>query len=355
VRIKRTTPRSGVARRVRRTAVVSGVLAATALTLPTATATAAPSEANPQMADSLISSLGSQGSAGAYYDAKAKSMVVNVTDQAGADTVRAAGAVPKMVKYSTAHLNKAGQAALGADIAGTAWAIDPMTNKLVVTADSRVTSAQLTKLRKATVSYGDAVTVKRTGGTFNKLIAGGDAIYGGGYRCSLGFNVVSGSTYSFLTAGHCGEVASTWYSDSSLSTVLGTNQGHSFPIDDYALVGYTNASVTRSGTAGSTDITGSGTAYVGQSVLRDGSTTGIHSGTVTGLNATVNYGGGDVVNEMIQTDVCAESGDSGGPMYTSGGVALGLTSGGSGDCTSGGTTFFQPVAEALTRYGVSVF
>ena len=42
-------------------------------------------------------------------------------------------------------------------------------------------------------------------------------------------------------------------------------------------------------------------------------------------------------------------------MYTSGGVALGLTSGGSGDCSSGGTTFFQPVAEALSAYGVSVF
>jgi hypothetical protein len=35
--------------------------------------------------------------------------------------------------------------------------------------------------------------------------------------------------------------------------------------------------------------------------------------------------------------------------------ALGLTSGGSGNCSSGGTTFFQPVTEALSRYGVSVY
>jgi hypothetical protein len=34
---------------------------------------------------------------------------------------------------------------------------------------------------------------------------------------------------------------------------------------------------------------------------------------------------------------------------------LGLTSGGSGDCTSGGSTFFQPVREAANAYGVSVY
>ena len=57
---------------------------------------------------------------------------------------------------------------------------------------------------------------------------------------------------------------------------------------------------------------------------------------------------------MIKTTVCAEGGDSGGPLYA-GSVALGLTSGGSGDCTSGGTTYFQPVVEALNAYGVSVY
>ena len=57
---------------------------------------------------------------------------------------------------------------------------------------------------------------------------------------------------------------------------------------------------------------------------------------------------------MIRTNVCAEPGDSGGPLF-SGSTAIGLTSGGSGDCTSGGTTFFQPVTAALSAYGVSVY
>jgi hypothetical protein len=57
---------------------------------------------------------------------------------------------------------------------------------------------------------------------------------------------------------------------------------------------------------------------------------------------------------VIQTNVCAGGGDSGGALY-SGTVALGPTSGGSGDCTSGNATYFQPVTEALSYYGVSVF
>lgn len=108
------------------------------------------------------------------------------------------------------------------------------------------------------------------------------------------------------------------------------------------------------GTVGSQDITSAVDPTLNMSVTRRGSTTGIHSGTVTGLNATVNYGGGDIVYGMIRTNVCAEPGDSGGPLY-SGARAVGLTSGGSGNCSSGGTTFFQPVVEALSAYGVSVY
>jgi len=60
---------------------------------------------------------------------------------------------------------------------------------------------------------------------------------------------------------------------------------------------------------GSQDITSAVNATNGMSVTRRGSTTGTHSGTVTGLNATVNYGGGDIVYGMIKTNVCAEPGD----------------------------------------------
>ncbi|GGY25249.1 S1 family peptidase [Streptomyces tanashiensis] len=257
--------------------------------------------------------------------------------------------------FSATQLSAAGDAVLAADVAGTAWRVDTATRTLVVTADSTVSPAEIAKIKQRAGANAGALRIERTPGTFNKLISGGDAIYASSWRCSLGFNVRDGAgNYYFLTAGHCTDGAGTWWSNSSHTTVLGTTAGSSFPTNDYGIVRYTNTSVTKSGTVGSVDITSAANATVGMSVTRRGSTTGIHSGTVTGLNATVNYGGGDIVYGMIQTNVCAEPGDSGGPLY-SGSRAIGLTSGGSGNCSSGGTTFFQPVTEALSAYGVSVF
>ncbi|MDR3081300.1 MAG: S1 family peptidase, partial [Streptomyces sp.] len=254
---------------------------------------------------------------------------------------------------SANQLSSVSDSGLMSDVAGTAWAVDPATNRVVVTVDSRVSQADIAKIKKAAGGNAGALTIKRTPGRFSKLITGGDAIYGGAYRCSLGFNVHSGSTYYFLTAGHCGKVASTWYSNSSHSTTLGTNVSYTFPGSDYALVRYTNSSIAHPSAVGSQPITRAATPSVGTTVMRRGSTTGTHSGRVTALNATVNYGSDGIVYGMIQTTVCAEGGDSGGPLYY-GSTAYGLTSGGSGNCTTGGTTFFQPVTAALSRYGVSV-
>lgn len=261
-------------------------------------------------------------------------------------------------RATTAQLAQTGQAVLGADVAGTAWYTDQKTGKVVVTADSTVSAAEIAKIKKAAGDRAGALEIKRTHGTFNKLIAGGQAIYAGGGRCSLGFNVRSGSTYYALTAGHCTNIGSTWYTNSSNTTLLGYRAGSSFPNNDYGIIRHSNASAADGRVylynGSYRDITGAGNAYVGQTVQRSGSTTGLHSGRVTGLNATVNYGNGDVVYGMIQTNVCAEPGDSGGALFA-GSTALGLTSGGSGNCRTGGTTFFQPVTEALNAYGVSVF
>ncbi|MER6026653.1 S1 family peptidase [Streptomyces sp. NPDC001851] len=299
MRIKRTTPQRGTARRTRLIAVATGLLAAAAFAAPTA----------------------------------------NASDDGHT--------------FSAAQLSKVDDSVLKADVPGTAWAVDSKTDRVVVTVDSTVSQAGIARIKRQAGADAGALTIKRTPGKFSKLISGGDAIYGGSYRCSLGFNVHSGSTYYFLTAGHCGQVASTWYSNSSHSTVLGTNVGYSFPGNDFALVRYTNSSVSHPSSVGSQSITRAATPSVGTTVYRRGSTTGTHSGRVTALNATVNYGSGDVVSGLIQTTVCAEGGDSGGPLYA-GTVAYGLTSGGSGDCTSGGTTFFQPVTEALNYYGVTL-
>ncbi|MFD0028526.1 S1 family peptidase [Streptomyces sp. NPDC055059] len=301
MRIKRTTPRSGIARRARMISVASGLVAIGALAVPTASASDAP--------------------------------VAHT--------------------FSATQLTQAGTSVLKSDVPGTAWAVDQKTKQVVVTADSTVSQAEIARIQKAAGSNAGALKIERTPGTFKKLISGGDAIYASSWRCSLGFNVRSGSTYYFLTAGHCTDGAGTWWSNSSHSTTIGSTAGSSFPGNDYGIVKYSTTG-TPPGTVGSQDITGAATPSVGTTVTRRGSTTGIHSGRVTALNATVNYGGGDIVSGLIQTTVCAEPGDSGGPLY-GGSTAYGLTSGGSGNCTSGGTTFFQPVTEALSAYGVSVY
>ncbi|MFG3381484.1 S1 family peptidase [Streptomyces sp. NPDC047999] len=268
----------------------------------------------------------------------------------------AAGTPP--AEATPAQLARAGAAVLDADVPGTAWYTDEATGKVVVTVDSTVTPAEIATIRKTAGDRAGDLRINRTDGTFSKLIAGGQAIYAGGGRCSLGFNVRSGSTYYALTAGHCTDFASTWYTNSSNTNLLGSRVASSFPVNDYGLIRHANASAADGRVylynGGYRDITSAGNAAVGQRVQRSGSTTGLHSGTVTGLNATVNYGGGDIVYGLIQTNVCAEPGDSGGPLFA-GTTALGLTSGGSGNCSSGGTTFFQPVTEALSAYGVSVF
>jgi len=239
--------------------------------------------------------------------------------------------------------------------AGTAWGTDTQRNQVVVTVDSSVTGARLSSVKAAVRTLGSGARLEFAAGTFTTFAAiGGDAIYGSKYRCSLGFNVRSGSTYYFLTAGHCGKVEPRWWTSTSHATLLGDTTSATFPGKDYALVRYASSYARdTTGRAGGVDITSAGNAFVGENVTRDGSTTGIHTGKVTALNVTVHYQGG-TVRGMIQTTVCAEPGDSGGPLYD-GSKALGLTSGGSGDCKKGGTTFFQPVVAALQAYGVQVY
>jgi streptogrisin B len=250
--------------------------------------------------------------------------------------------------FSDDQLSAASHAVKGSGVRGIAWYVDDAADRVVVTADSTVSNAEAARVKQSADNNSAAVRVEHASGVFRPMIAAGDAIYGGKYRCSLGFNVVKGGTHYFLTAGHCGKVAKTWYTDSSHSTLIGPTIDYSFPGNDYALVRYDNPSLSNPG--GFT----AANAVVGEHVTRDGSTTGTHSGTVTALNATVRYQGGGTVSGLIQTTVCAEPGDSGGPLYD-GTKALGITSGGSGNCTTGGTTFFQPVSEAANAYGVTVY
>ncbi|KAI8811035.1 peptidase s1 and s6 chymotrypsin/hap [Cladochytrium replicatum] len=311
----------------------------------------------------LISTLGDSVTGGLYID-EAGSFVIPVTSDAAAAAVTEAGFVAKKVEHSLAKLNSIRSYlddTASNKFVGSAWHVDPISNRVVITVDSNLAkSASLESLKSAASAYNGAVNFEFINGTistFAAAVSGGAAIYTTQYRCSLGFNVKTSSAYYFLTAGHCGTVGTVFYRSTTASTAnrLGAVTRSTFPGSDYAIVAYDSATtgLTSVGNVGSQDITTIGTATVGQSVSRRGSTTGVHTGSVTALGASVTYAEG-TVRGLIRTTVCAEGGDSGGSLY-SGTTALGLTSGGSGDCTSGGVTYFQPANVVASLIGASAY
>ncbi|WP_333735648.1 S1 family peptidase [Streptomyces sp. IBSBF 2806] len=352
-------------RRVTRLAAVGGLLLGGAMVTQAAMASEPPvteatvrSAAGPVVTNpgaALVEKLGTARTAGTWIADDGRP-VVAVTDKETADAVRAAGVEPKVVSHSMNELKSATATLRSAPrVPGTAWVMDYRTNQVVVQADKTVSATDWSRLTGTAARIGSFVRMERTTGEFTTRINGAQPILSTGGRCSAGFNVTNGTSDFILTAGHCGPTGSTWFADNQAERQVGQTVESNFPGNDFSLVQYANgkagdgADVVAIGNGNGVRITGAGDAAVGQRVFRSGSTSGLHDGQVTGLDATVNYPEG-TVGGLIETNVCAEPGDSGGPMFSDG-IALGVTSGGSGDCKTGGTTFFQPVTKALEQLG----
>lgn len=242
-------------------------------------------------------------------------------------------------------------------VAGTAWWTDPASGRLVVAADDTVTGSALARLSRTVEGFGGSVV--REPGTRTRRIAGGDPFFTGpAFRCTVGFNARQAATLYFLTAAHCvGAVGSPVYADPAgavpLGAVAATDASH-----DYALVRYTDTTLPKPSAVNlyngtSRPITAVSGGAVGQSVQRAGQASGVRSGRITAVNVTVRFADGTVTG-LIRTTVCAEPGDSGGPLFT-GNTALGMTVGGSGNCSTGGTTYFSSAARAMSQYAVGVY
>jgi streptogrisin C len=285
---------------------------------------------------------------------------IGITDAAMADAVTATGAVPKLVDHSAAQLDGAKKAldaaATKADRKLPGWYVDLAANKVAVQAlpGDAAKAKKLAEAAGIPAAELKVVTVKSAPKPFADVI-GGEAYFinlaEGTARCSVGFSVEGG----FVTAGHCGKPGDqTFGADQQPSGEVAASV---FPGDaDFGFV-KTNADFTPQpfvdDFAGNLlPVAGSTEAPVGAAVCRFGSTTGAHCGTILAKNQTVNYPEGSVTG-LTQTDACAEGGDSGG-SWLSGDQAQGVTSGGSGDCTVGGETFFQPVNEILQRNNLTL-
>ncbi|MDF3145020.1 MULTISPECIES: S1 family peptidase [unclassified Streptomyces] len=306
----------------------------------------------------LVSRLGTSRTAGSWIGSDGKP-VVAVTDEEAAAEVRQSGAEAKMVDHSMDELKSATSTLRSAPrVAGTAWVMDYRSNEVVVRGDSTVSAADWSRMTKLADGMGGFVRMERTEGTFTTRLNGALPLLSTAGRCSAGFNVTDGQRDFILTAGHCGPDGSVWFADNRGTQQIGRTVKQNFPGADFSLVEYASgdagagAEVVSIGDGKGVRITGLADPAVGQRVFRSGSTSGLRDGEVTAVNATVNYPEGTVTG-LIETNVCAEPGDSGGPMFSEG-IALGVTSGGSGDCNAGGTTFFQPVTKALDSLGMKL-
>lgn len=112
--------------------------------------------------------------AGSYYDTDQQQLVVNVISGDNNNVIvqaKKAYAKIREVDNSLTEL-AAGAATLKADatIPGTSWAVDPRTNKILVTADSTVTGAKWDQLESTVDTLGSGMaTIKKSAGDLQDL------------------------------------------------------------------------------------------------------------------------------------------------------------------------------------------
>ena len=293
--------------------------------------------------------------AGAWIPSGAAKLTVAVTSASAEASVRAEGANPALVSVNESALSatrtRLDRNASHAPSSGVrGWYVDVPGNRVVVLA---APGRELAARQFAQASGASGVTVSALAEQPRTMydIRGGDQyVINGNTLCSIGFAVAGG----FVSAGHCGGAGSPTLGYNNVSQ--GTFAGSSFPGNDYSWI-RTNGNWTpqpwvNNYSGGNVLVAGSADAAIGSSICRSGRTSGWHCGTLLGRDETVVYAQG-AVSGLSRSDACAEPGDSGG-SWISGNQAQGVTSGGTGNCTTGGTMWFQPVNEILGAYGLSL-
>ncbi|MEU1281545.1 S1 family peptidase [Streptomyces sp. NPDC005805] len=347
-----------------------------------------------ETAERLIKELG-EAQAGAWIDTESGELKVGVLDEAGAEHVREAGAVPVLVKRSAAELDRVRESldeyARGKKTGGHAWAVDVPTNTVLVTVADNADPEESERLLAHAGKHGESVRVERLDGAMvsNGIdVRGGEKITARGnsgqelHDCSVGFSAVDRifGMHQFLTAGHCMEPAIAEWRKNGL--LLGHAIATAYPGNDYASILHgnllswnTSGYVVGEGGA-ALPIRGhvAGSHLAGSLVCKSGQKTGWTCGTITNNNVTNDYGDGPV-HGNVRTGLCSETGDSGGSVVKNGRttanprwLAAGLVSGGvSYRKTANGpkiycgakvgqlsVNFYQPIEEVLTNLNLNL-
>lgn len=313
---------------------------------------------------------------GAFFD-KNNSLVVQAPQGSTAEKdAKKAGLKVRQAKHGESKLNEIVNTLNKVKDRSDVSAVTPdvAKDRVVITVTKKNANSDLVKKAK---QFGDAVELRE--GTPNQVQArasGGDKISmrSGGY-CSAGFPATTSDGQKVMVwAGHCIEGQQSFFAQGSLFATLGRTAFRSYDGRPDRDLGYvvlsrgselsTNVNTYGSGARISGSSRGAWQAPVGTDVCRTGATSGITCGKVTAYNSTVNYtdnAGRSVasVSGLGASTVCTAAGDSGG-AYTSGGYAVGMTSGGPAAQRCGfnggyvkGQSYFQPVTDALNYYGLA--
>lgn len=317
---------------------------------------------------------------GAFFNAD-RQLVVNVHSAKAAQVAREHGLAPRSVargEKALAKLQTKVQAL--ADKSGSrqvqSIGADLPTDRLQVVLQPGKQSAKTVALVKQLRAVpGVDVSTNDTTLTMTADVIGGQIMdLVPGTNCSLGFpGTRNGGDNVLLSAGHC--VEGNPMIQNSSGVRLGAGVASRFrtgsPSVDMGLMDIDSNNVGRgyidNRNGQTTRVTGSSKAPVGSTICKAGNTTGWTCGTITQYNLTVNYGGsgGSVTQTsgLARSTVCTEGGDSGG-AYISGTTAQGMTSGGPSDghdCgwnqgsnATGSYSFYQPVLDAASYYGVTL-
>ncbi|MER7001301.1 S1 family peptidase [Streptomyces sp. NPDC000410] len=355
------------------------LLVTIAATLPASAGESPKPLTSPTRAAALAQQLGDDRTGGVYY--KDGRLVVAVTDQAAAQTVRDAGGTAKLVTRSASELASIHRRLdqLG-NIPNTTWGVEASTNQVSVEIFDGVTPAGQARIEKVAAAHPAAIRINRVDSKLKfkaTEFRGANGMTSNGWLCSAGFNVKnrSGTVYT-LTAGHCVPgTGNTWYVHYN-SVRIGTQIVYNFGTGtsgycdgvtrgcDYAIVTTDGPDITplgnvRFGSHDVREVVDSRYPAEGESVIRAGVNSVDTTGHVTKANVTVNLDG-KTMHSMMETSNCALSGDSGGPALH-GTTALGLLSGGTDETvcnsTSSGTyrNYFTKVQTVLNERALHVY
>ncbi|WP_369213268.1 S1 family peptidase [Streptomyces flavofungini] len=312
---------------------------------------------------------------GAFFTADGR-LTVNAGDAAEARKIEKTGLTARVPARGQAELDqiKAKLDALAAKHvpAGvSSWRVDLASDTVTVEVNSGRGAATKAFLAEA-AKHGKAVKVVKGQEklTPQAVIYPGSRMTFNGYLCSVGYGARDRNGKQYLvTAGHCVEdLPVLSYNNVRFAKATNTRFAVGTRSVDMgiAAIDSGNSIATSVGTWGNGNpvaVQGSRRAASGAALCKSGQTTGWTCGKVKSYNVSVTYtdqnGGPDtVVSGLGSSTVCTEGGDSGG-AYISGNQAQGMTSGGpiGQECSgvnSGGSSYFQPLDDALSYYGLTL-